>query len=443
VETAGGVYWVATAGGLCRFNPLGQAQAIEGSHSALIGHRSPTNLMFTVYSPAEDSRSRHVLSLLQDRTGALWCGTRNGLYRVETDDDVKIDFVDLGIPNYLDSRFIECLFEDQQGTLWIGADSGLYRRRRDGLIEGYTIRDGLPDNIIHSVLEDHEGRIWVGMPLGGLCRLVPDPAPGRNVVARVYSDIDGLSTRWINHLFQASDGSLWAASRAGLIRFLPTADGRDFRFRVYAEPHGLSYREVASLAEDGNGNLWLAVQHGGATKIVRDGFTTFGKADGFFWSTSIFETRTEGLFVVGSPNSETEWFINRFDTEKFIPIRPQFPETIKRIGFSWGWNQTVVEDHMGEWWIGTNIGLCRFPKVSKSEQLANRPPIAIYTVHEGLASNRILRLFEDSRGDIWISSVGEGKGPSGLSRWERRSNTLHHYREKDNLARGVRLVCTG
>ncbi len=432
VETGGGVYWVATAAGLCRFNPLGKPQAISPNPSPISDRQSSSKPMFTVYLPGEDARSRYILSLLQERTGTLWCGTRNGLYRVET-DEVKIVAVDLGIPDYLNSRFIECLFEDQRGTLWIGAESGLYRRWGDGRVEAYTVRDGLPDNLIHSVLEDRQGRIWVGMRLGGLCRLVPDPAPGRKVVARVYADRDGLPTRWINQLFQATDGSLWAGSRIGLIRFIPPADGRDFQFRVYAEPHGLSYREVGSLAEDGNGNLWVGMQPGGAAKIVRGGFTTFNKADGFLWSTSIFDTKAGDLFVVGSSNSGTEWFINRFDTEKFIPIRPQFPEPIKARGNSWGWNQTALEDRTGEWWMATRIGVCRFPKVNQPEQLAHTTPKAVYTIDEGLASNTILRLFEDSRGDIWIGSVGEGKGPSGLSRWERRTNTFHHYTAKDNL----------
>lgn len=436
LETSEGVYWVATAGGMCRFNPLGKPQAIINNQSPITNPRPQTNPMFTVYFPAEDARSKYVLSLLQDHTGVIWCGTRNGLYRLGTAaDEVKITSVDLGIPDYFQSRVIESLLEDRLGTLWIGADSGLYRRWRDGRVEAYTIRDGLPDNLIHSVLEDHEGHIWVSTRLGGLCQLAPDPAPGRKVVARIYSARDGLPTSWITELFQASDGTLWAGSNAGLIRFIPTADGRDFRFRVYAEPHGLSFHEVETLAEDGNGNLWVGMHPGGAAKIAHSGFTTFGKADGLFWSSSIFETRAGDLLVVGAPNSTTEWFINRLDAERFISIRPQFPEIVKTPGHSWGWNQTVLEDHTGEWWIATGAGVCRFPKVSKPEQLAHRPPKAVYTIREGLASNIILRLFEDSRGDIWIGSVGQGKGPSGLSRWERRTNTFHHYTEKNSLPR--------
>lgn len=433
LETREADYWVATAAGLFRFNPFGKAQASINNRPPTADHRPPTKAMFTVYFPGEDARSKYVLSLLQDRTGALWCGTRNGLYRVEpAAGEVNIASIDLGIPDHFESRFIECLLEDRLGSLWVGSRSGLYRRWTDGRVEAYTTRDGLPD--IRSLLEDREGRIWVGTALGGLCRLVADPAPGRSVVARVYSDRDGLPITWIKQLFQASDGSLWAGSNEALIQFIPTADGRDFRFRAYAEPHGLSFHAVASLAEDRNGNLWLATEQGGVAKIARNGFTTFGKADGFFWSTSILETRAGDVLVVGGPQLRIG-FINQFDGEKFIPIRPQFPEFYKKQAYGWGWNQTLLEDHTGEWWIATGAGVCRFPKVSKPQQLAHTPPKAIYTTRDGLAAHMILRLFEDSRGDVWISSVGHGIRLNGLSRWERSTNTFHHYSDQDHLPR--------
>jgi ligand-binding sensor domain-containing protein/two-component sensor histidine kinase len=430
LETRDGQYWVATASGLCRFNPKQRPLSV-------VQHRSPTasnspradDPVFRAYFPDENATSRYVLSLLEDRTGAIWCGTRNGLYRVDAaGDEVRFLWVDLGIPDYLESRWIECLLEDRAGSLWVGSRNGLYRRWPDGRFETYTTRDGLPDNGIHSLLEDREGCIWAGTLAGGACRLVPDPAPGRNVVARVYSDKDGLP-KWIYQLFQASDGSLWAGSNAGLIQFIATGDRNDFRFRKYAQPHGFSYHEVMSLAEDSNSNLWVGMNQGGAAKIARSGFTTFGVTDGFFYgTTSIFESRAGGLFVIGAPD-EGERSINRFDGERFIRITPQFPKPIH--GFSWGWNQIFLEDHLGDWWMATHRGVCRFPKLTNPEELAHTPAKAVYTTREGLAADVILRLFEDSHGDVWISSVGEGKRPNGLSRWERSTGIFYHYTEKD------------
>src|SRR5262249_47440457 len=74
-------------------------------------------------------------------------------------------------------------------------------------------------------------------------------------------------------------------------------------------------------------------------------------------------------------------------------------------------------------------------KPTNPEQLAHTPAKAVYTTREGIAADVILRLFEDSRGDVWISSVGEGKRPNGLSRWERSTGTFYHYTEKELLPR--------
>jgi ligand-binding sensor domain-containing protein/signal transduction histidine kinase len=425
LETRGGEYWVATAGGLCRFNPLGKQQSRINSAA------DSANPIFGVYSPGEDARSKYILSLFQDRAGVIWCGTGNGLYRIEViDREVKFTPIDLGMPAHFESRFIDCLLEDREGALWIGSRGGLYRRWPDARVEVYTHRDGLPDTLIHSLLEDRSGHIWVGTAQGWLFRLVPDPVPGGNVVARAYSEKDGLPTRWINQLFQAKDGVIWAGSSAGLIEFIPTPDDSDFRFRAYDRAHGFNVEGVASIAEDRNGNIWAATSGGGVAKVSRSSFTAFGRSDGFFWASTIFETRAGELLVIGGPSTEMG-SINRFDGESFNRVRVRCLETI----YTWGWNQTALQDRAGEWWIASALGVYRFPKVTKLEQLAKTRPKAIYTTRDGLAANVILRLFEDSRGDVWIGSAGHGTRSNGLSRWERGANVFHHYTEMNSLPR--------
>jgi ligand-binding sensor domain-containing protein len=267
LETREGDYWVATAAGLCRFNPLGRPQPTTNNPG------DTPNPMFTVYYPDEDARSKVILSLFQDRAGVIWCGTGNGLYRLEVADRaVKLTPIDLGMPSHFEFKFIDCLLEDRMGTLWIGSRGGLYRRWPDARVEAYTHRDGLPDTVVQSLLEDRRGHIWVATAKGWLFRLVPDAVPGRNIVARAYSKKDGLPSRWINQLFQAKDGVIWAGSGAGLIEFVPTPDDTDFRFRAYDRAHGFSFEGIQSIAEDRNGNMWVATSGGGVAKIARSGF---------------------------------------------------------------------------------------------------------------------------------------------------------------------------
>jgi ligand-binding sensor domain-containing protein/two-component sensor histidine kinase len=425
LETREGQYWVATDAGLCRFNPKGIAQPrTQGG-----AQESAANLMFTVF-PADKAGSRRVLKLLETSAGAILCGTTRGLYRVEQQNgQVTFHLVRVGMPTAPeDNIWVASIIEDRRGALWVGSGLGVFRLLADGRVEHYRQgQRGLPDAPILSLLEDREGRIWVGTQTGGLCLLVSDPDPARTVVARLYTEKDGLPNKWINQLLQASDGSLWAGSSGGLIQFIPTADGRDFRFRAYARAHGLSNEGIGPLAEDRNGNLWVGTEHGGAAKIARSGITTFGEADGLTFPRSIFKNQAGDflVFETGGPASTT-YYISRFDAGRFARIQLRVPAVYQ----SWGWNQLVLEDRAGEWWVATGKGIYRFPRVDSFDQLARMPPKAFYTTRDGLAGNMILRLFEDSRGDIWISAVDPR---CGLARWERATETFHHYTEKVGL----------
>src|SRR5262249_54411083 len=55
----------------------------------------------------------------------------------------------------------------------------------------------------------------------------------------------------------------------------------------------------------------------------------------------------------------------------------------------------------------------------------------VYTRKDGLADDDVTRLFEDSRGDLWIG--GFATGPEVLTRWERATESFHRYSEADGL----------
>ncbi len=79
-------------------------------------------------------------------------------------------------------------------------------------------------------------------------------------------------------------------------------------------------------------------------------------------------------------------------------------------------------DRAGEWWVPGEAGLYRFARTSTIEELARTRPKAIYTTQDGLAGDDILRLFEDSRGDIWIARRAPTRAV--LTRWDRASEDL-------------------
>lgn len=410
IETRDGQYWVATDGGLSRFNPNGIAPK---SPTASASQSSALPPMFVTDVPGTDRASRLVTTVLQDHAGRIWCGTLGGLYRLEQQGGQP------GLRRIPAIDGVLSMIEDRRGTLWIGSIGGIDRLLPDGRVERY--RQGPLNNRVQSLLEDGEAHLWAGTSLDGIWRLVSDPAPGTSVVAHAYTSKNGLPTDGISAVFQAADGRLWAGSNQGVISLIRTQGAAGLRFRNYGEPDGFSYPIVHALSEDRNGNLWVGTS-GGAAKFARSGITAFTDADGFNGTSAIFKDRAGDLLVVGGRSSKN--FISRYDGERFVRIQPDRPGS-DRIEHIWRDNHDVLQDHTGEWWVATGNGVYRFPAVGSLEHAVRTPTKAIYTTLSGLASNDALRVFEDSRGDIWVATGG------GLSRWDRKSETFHRYLDQD------------
>ena len=57
--------------------------------------------------------------------------------------------------------------------LWIGSYQGLIGLNKKTLkCEVYSLKEGLPDNTIYSILSDHSGNLWLGTNKG-ICRFNP------------------------------------------------------------------------------------------------------------------------------------------------------------------------------------------------------------------------------------------------------------------------------
>jgi ligand-binding sensor domain-containing protein/two-component sensor histidine kinase len=403
LETKDGDYWVATDGGLARLHRDG----------------TPAKKMFSVVLPDDPKPASKATSvLLGDGQGALWVGTWNGLYRLEERDGrFSLRPVDIGLINeFPEQRLIADLIEDRQHSLWIATPAGLYRRWPDGSAARYTVRDGLPSDYLHCLLLDHQGRLWAGTRTAGFFCFRADQTH-RPPEVDSYARRVGVP-KWVFQLFETSDGHLWAAGNKGFYEYFPDWVERSGSYRAYTAREGISFRNVSTLCQDGAGNLWLGTLGDGAARLTRGGFVTYDKQDGIASANAIFEDRRGALCFRGySPDSdhpgEVRQFFGRFDGQM---LRRFLPAALRNRDAGWVSGGVTLQARNGEWWVGTGEGLFRFPALGDFTALETARPQVVYAERDGLTNPQVFRLFEDSQGGIWVSTISSQI--NGLARWE-------------------------
>jgi ligand-binding sensor domain-containing protein len=400
VQTRTGVLVAGTKAGFAVLRP----RPDERSHSR-----------FDVYFPGPSPAEREINSLLEDRAGVLWCGTSAGLFRIRWNGSSPV------FEAIVRDTQVVNLAQDRAGNLWVaGFHQGLLEVTPAGDVRRYGKQQGLPYWLIegrpyvevNAVAVDGDGTVWAGTYLG-LCKLRRKPGVGGNVVERVFT----TEIAWypaVNCLYVSRSGHLWVGARGGASEW--TGDS-PLPFRHWGGAEGLTDRGVHAFGEDGAGNLWIGTYDEGAKRVARQGFTTYSKADGLArdHTSAYTEARDGGVFAI---NLSDSFDLNYFNGGRFTAIHLAPSAYIR--GTSWGAGTTTLEDCKGDWWVAAADGLFRFDGHGGAAALAHKSPKVVYTTKDGLAENAVFRIFEDSRGDIWVATIGR----NSVSRWERASGLL-------------------
>ncbi len=438
IEDRRGYYWLATVGGLYKFTPklVTQDQSTRFDAYAL-GDNPPMTTIRTVY---------------QDRAGKVWAGGDGGLFCLDEGNGETV-FRAIALPvQPSQSLRVSSIKEDPQNNLWLATNRGVFRRLPDGrIIRYYSNRQ--PTQAATRILFDSFGRLWIAYDEE---LIVCVPAPAAEITAEVIFHTlspQALSNRAsritlpmkpgeaqclriaassseqdINDIYQTADQRLWIATRQGLFEVT------DDKVNLYTVENGLCMNIVTSLGEDANSNLWIGTQGRGLMKLTRNGFITFTKADGLDEEPTIFMFMdANGVFYTTGDMSR----IARFDGKRFHTFQSNFLQNL--VGFGRAFNHPILRDRRGEWWIATEQGLARYASAESLEQLERVKPKAVYTTKDGMPGNRVYRIYEDRRGDLWFSVLNPTT--AYLVRWEAATNRFHHFTPADGLAQEVSAYC--
>ncbi len=309
---------------------------------------------------------------LFDKTGHMWVGTINGLFRY---DGVSLDEFKHkpAYENTLTDNHVISLYEDRDGNLWIGTRNGLNiydpETNTFKLIPGGFGDARLFENVsIRLIYEDRSGIIWIGA--SGLGLLKFDKNKGKFIRQYNMDLSKSLSSNHIKAIVEKENGEFWLGSDNGLILFNP--ENEEFiAYTETVEENGLPHRFIKAIIADKQGNLWIGT-------------------DG-------------GLSFVNTSSQKLE-FTNFYRSEDNNGLSDNF---IKSLDF----------DHEGNIWIASDFGLNIFSPSTKTFRKfyfeRNDP--------HSIAGNLCKKIVKDQYNRMWVATR------FGTSKYEQHSIFFKHY----------------
>ena len=320
--------------------------------------------------------------------GAIWFGTDKGISRYYA-GEVSNYTEDNGLAN----NIVNSIYCEPDGIIWFGTSNGV--SRYNGLeFTNFTVEDGLPHNYISAISGTPDGAVWFGTNGGGVSHY--DGQSFTNLTME-----DGLIEDVITSVYCASDGSMWFGtwrydSSGGVSRY----DGN--RFINLTGQGGLTHQNIRSIYQDSDGNMWFGTDNG-VTRYNGKTFINFSRKDGLTGNS---------VYAISGDSDGAIWFgtdsgISRYDRNALINFTT-------RDGLV---NDNVISSYCapGVMWFGTDEhGLSRydghtFVNFIKpwSRSLEGKP----------LGDCNAYDIYGDQRGFLWfaLSNIG---GDGGISRYD-------------------------
>ena len=277
--------------GLCLAGLLGSVLVAQADESGVVERR----YYFSAASAEGDLAQNTISAVLQDRAGFLWVATQGGLHRFDGYAYERFQNRAADASS-LPENFVTALAEDGEGRLFVGTGQHGLARWEPGAsrfvrIVGKT-DDALRRNAITSLLADGADGLWIGSQFGlehlaaggkriDVLRLAPEPARQAQVndLARCadgalfVATSEGLyrvnpgslrarlltvpeASRVLTAVHCDATGALWAAAGLRLYEWQNAEMRLAWDGAAMTPPLGEA--DIVDIVEDTRRNLWLA-----------------------------------------------------------------------------------------------------------------------------------------------------------------------------------------
>lgn len=384
--------------------------------------------------------SNFVYKICPSATGDLWIATRKGFekFSPETGTFVhyknEISFEAGGINNTYVSNYVYTLLEDRTGKLWIGTrggglqifdpQTGTYYHYTENSKNKYSVSH----NNVFTLFQDRSGIIWLGTLGGGVNKYDPlrSKFKTRLITGKKKQDIHDT----IYSFYEDPSGVFWIGTAGGgVARY----DRKKEEYTLYQinplDPDTLIKNDVYAMLEDYTGTFWVGTSDGlysldkitGIFTYHKTGLFEEGGLDNMVFS--LFEDSARNLWVGTNDGS-----LNVYDREKGVFTYVRLNSESERISNTYVY--TIYEDKNKNIWLGTGEGLKKLVLGGKKGR-----DITSYKLYKkkegeknGLSHDIVLSIHEDNRSNLWLGTRG-----GGLNKFDPRTERFLHYGEKDGL----------
>jgi len=294
-------------------------------------------------------------------------------------------FKNFGTSSNIPNSYIYTINQDDNGFLWVGTGNGI--AKFDG-INFHTVPypDSITTRYSGCSFKDKTGRLWFGCNDGTLFytlngELVKFREPGFQSISQIV---------------RSDEEYIAVIPQERSVVKISTEDPD--RVVKYSAPKGLIMSCAAFLSE--NTLLLGTMENLLYCRLEGDSLKIENKIKGIEYTkiNCIFPV-DGGTFIIGTEGSGVYLLtIKNGIPEIEIPDNKIIRESLNVKSFFKGGN--------GEIWMATmGSGLMKFSFNSEKRTFED---ISVFTTSNGLQSNDVTGVFEDSEGDIWVGLYGEG-----------------------------------
>lgn len=361
--------WVATSGGLSRY----LYETDQFKHYELIG--------------ADGERRYIVSTVLVDRFGQLWAGTRQGLFRYDSSKDsfspVKFDISA--------SAWVLDIEQDKSGELLIATTEGLIAIEPENPVNSSSKLNGESINDIELL---NSGDFWISTTTRGVLK-----KQDGEKLANGIEPVDELTSSniksGVNSIKQLQNGDIWISTNTGLT--LVKIGQRLFSTEITKTNNSnnlLSAAHMTRTFESRSGLVWQGTwtsgfsifdpdsQQVGSISIEPDswirGLEKDDKDNVWFGASNGIWKRTANGSIDGPWLFPSQISQNQTETQRFV-------------------RTLAFDDKHNQFWVGTTSGLFVLRKESNVLDSVN-----------ALNGINIFFIDSDPQGDLWVGTFNKG-----------------------------------